>query len=188
MTTSNGFPNVNIHDAMDIWKLGNMAFGWAKQPLALDDGQLELFVDLCKRYNLEPAVVLQHFQRIAWKDLAKAQMDQTFPPAMPMEQTAVLPTPSPHPRHNAVRPGQTSAGRPVTFASYPGTAGEESVEWASCGGDSKHPVHQWQDEVEGVPAEWYMCDGEPFVDDDPEQKTGIYADNDPAVWKQPERT
>lgn len=186
MTTSNGFPSVNIHDAMDIWRLGNMAFGWAKQPLALDDGQLELFVDLCKRYNLEPAIVLQHFQRVVWKDLAKAQMDQTFPPAaspepMPMRKTTDLLVSAPQSRHEAASPQQTGNTRPE----YTSLSNGESVPVAPCGLGSEHPAHPWQDMVEDIPADWYFCTGEPFIDDDPDQKTGIYADNDPAVWKQP---
>lgn len=176
MTTSNGFPTVNIHDAMDIWKLGNMAFAWAQQPLALDDSQMELFVDLCRRYSLEPAFVMQNFQRIAWRNLDKAKIDQTFPPSMPVEQASVPPKPSPHPRH---------AGAGAQQDAPPFVPGETPE--APCGLEYTHPPHMWQDVIEGVPAEWYGCNGEPFVDDDPDKQTGVFAtaDNDPARYQVP---
>lgn len=75
MTTTNGFPQIRVHELTDIWKLGNMALGWARSPLALDGPQLEMFIDLCRRYGLEPAEVLMRYQQIAFPDLLQQKLE-----------------------------------------------------------------------------------------------------------------
>ncbi|HYQ62546.1 hypothetical protein [Actinophytocola sp.] len=41
----------------------------------------------------------------------------------------------------------------------------QQLDIVPCGLDHDHDPHPWQDEVEGIPADWYWCDGSAFAAD-----------------------
>ncbi len=99
----NGFPKIDLHDLKDIWKLGNMALGWARTPLALDGEQLTMYQELCRRYGLEPAEALMEFQKIAFPELLTVKLGES----MPTDDRGSGPRPTPHRRPDAI-PGEQS--------------------------------------------------------------------------------
>lgn len=156
MTTSNGFPVLTVHDLADAWKIGNMALAWAKEPLALDPAQLEMYNDLCKRYGLEPSEVLYTWQKIAFPDLLQRKLEASrgAAHAMPEVSGSGVPYPSPHPRQNGDQ-GEQSVVETTVIGPPPGTPLPEH----NCGlYKDEHPDHNWEGNNE-----WFYCDGQPFV-------------------------
>jgi hypothetical protein len=163
MTTSNGFPVLTVHDLADAWKIGNMALAWAKEPLALDPTQLEMFNDLCKRYGLEPSEVLYTWQKIAFPDLLRRKLEASRAAhgEMPEISGGGVPYPSPQPRHSG-DPGEQSLVETAVIAPPSGTPLPEM----NCGQyEEAHPDHNWeQGEDSASPTgEWFYCDGQPSV-------------------------
>lgn len=98
----NGFPRLDLHDLKDVWHLGNMAREWAMRPVALGPEDMTLFMELSKRYGLEPAEVLLEFQKMQYGDPFSSG-----PHRMP-EPTTDRPSPEPRQGRHDVESTQQS--------------------------------------------------------------------------------
>lgn len=106
----NGFPKLDLHDLKDVWKLGNMAIGWARQPLALNSEQLTMYQELCKRYGLEPAEVLMEYQKIVFGENADPHQSDQSEHALLPDDRGSGPRPTPHLRAGEATAVQTAVG------------------------------------------------------------------------------
>lgn len=96
------FPQIDLHDLKEIWRLGNMAQRWAKQPVALGPDEMMQYQETCHRYGLRPEEVLLEFQKLMFGDPFSSG-----PHAMP-DGVTFRPSPEPrHPRHDADSPPQS---------------------------------------------------------------------------------
>jgi hypothetical protein len=167
-----------VHELADIWKIGNMALAWAREPLGLTPGDLESFNTLCHRYGLEPSLVLYAWQKIAFPDLLHHKLELSRAAArMPDVSGGGVPYSYPQARQDRVQVEQTAIITPAVGHLEP-PPGYPLVE-ALCGDNKEHPAHNWNDSVNGIPGEWYHCHGDATIAQQaPEEPEEPEEDND----------